>query len=132
MKRLVLLAATWLLSCGGDVVVDDSAADDTASNASGASGSSAATSGDPPPNPCFSVPEVAGAVDPATCFSDGTACSVTCNDGDNHGWKVSCFEQACQCIYDNEPICLCSVTGSAGTICGGNLPPCCPAPWINP
>ena len=125
IRMLLPIATAALAACGGDVVVDDSG--DTGG---GTSASSSTTSGTgSAPSGCISVPEVESSV--GQCTADPSTCSISCVDG-GHSWQVKCFEKACQCIWDNNVICLCSVAGSEGTICNGNLPPCCPEPWINP
>jgi hypothetical protein len=123
-----LVCASSLGACGGNVKVDGGGSDTTPTDDDGSDddGSGQGSTG------CFDVPEVVGQVNAGTCSesSDGTTCKRRCDDDANHVWEVSCADKACQCIHDNQVVCLCSVSGSPGVICGGSLPSCCPTPWL--
>jgi hypothetical protein len=124
------LVALWVglgaAACGGDVVVDG---DQRGTGTSGPDDDGTSTGS---PGACVTRPDVVGTVDPASCVStlEQDRCVTRCNDDGLNTWSVHCNETSCQCQWNGDDICLCVVSGSSGSICGGDVPACCPEPWM--
>ena len=88
--------------------------------------------GAPPEGECLGAPQPVDRVEEETCVeTEAAPCAWECFDGALHAFGVECDDQACKCTYDGATVCLCAVEG-AGSICFGELEPCCPDPWVAP
>lgn len=129
---MALWVAPSASACGGEVVVDrdprgaSTGAPDDDDDDDGTSSSA------DPGSACVTRPDVVGTVNAASCVStvELEHCITRCDDAGFNDWSVRCDDQSCQCQWNGEDICLCVVSGSAGSICGGDIAPCCPDPWI--
>jgi len=127
------LVALWVAlgaaACGGEVVVDSAhRGASTGSPDDDDDGTGTGTG----PGACVTRPDVVGAVNAASCVTsiEQGRCVTRCEDDGDNSWSVHCNEGSCQCQWNGDDICLCVVSGGAGSICGGDIPACCPEPWI--
>lgn len=137
MRRLALLTlaiVSGAAGCGSTVVADDDdGGDGAATSGPDDDGSGPSSSSGPAPSECLTAPDPVGTIGACTPGSEGPHCRLNrCTDGSNTDWSVECTERSCSCNWAGTTVCICTVTGGVGTICGGEIAPCCPAPWVNP
>ena len=121
MRRVLIALA--IAACGGKAVIDPVG--------TGGGGGTAPDDDDGSPI-CFTPDPVgeafvcdgtsgAGAGAPLECFT--TLC-----DSDANLWTSRCKGDSCECIFNGEQRCICSINEPGNTFCAG-LPSCCPEPF---
>lgn|SRR5690606_19368353 len=124
MRRKVLLLAA-IAACGGKAVIDEP----LGSGGLGPGGGPPDDDGSPL---CF-TPAPVGEV--SVC--DGTSgagagapleCSTTVCDSQANLWTSKCKGDTCECIFNFDQACFCTINEPGNTFCAG-IPSCCPAPF---
>jgi hypothetical protein len=122
--RRVIYALAVVAACGGKAVIDDPL---------GAGGAGAGNAVDDDGSPLCFTPDPVG--DTFVCDESSSAgsgapleCVTTLCDEDANLWTSKCVGDACECIFNFEQRCICSINEPGNTFCQG-LPSCCPSPF---
>lgn len=131
LVTLVLAAAAGYTACGGTAIVDDPAAGSGGNASSSSSSSGQVSTASSKPGACATEPPVgvqfgcSGSA--ASGGPQGPQCvSVLCDDAGNV-WESDCQGNQCVCYFNAGKLCACTIDGA--TLCTGQVPSCCPAPF---
>lgn len=119
--RLGLAALIVIAACGGKAVIDPV----------GGGGSGASPEDDDGSPICF-TPDPTGETficdEGGSTGPDGASCFITLCDEDANLWTSECEGDSCQCYFNFDLRCTCTINEPGQTFCG-TMPSCCPAPF---
>ena len=119
---VMAMAVATILGCGGKAVVDGGGAAGGSSDSGGGEGNRSPV--------CFTPDPVGEVLDCGGTSGSGSppSCETSICDQDGNRWVSRCSGQGCECRFNGNLRCTCSLDGP-GAFCSGNTPSCCPDPF---